>query len=72
MEGQGDGGAPERSAIVIFRHMCFLFSSCDVFTDTCVDCSSGVLQCTVCHFQDTMPDGTCAACEWFLFGWNSL
>merc|ERR1712055_48061 len=43
------------------RHMCFLFSSCDVFTDTCVDCSSGVLQCNVCHFQDTMQDGTCAA-----------
>merc|ERR1712198_101136 len=33
------------------RHMCFLFSSCEVFTDTCVDCSSGVLQCTVYHFQ---------------------
>ena len=51
----------------ICRHMCFLFSSCDVFTDTCIDCSSGVLQCTVCHFQDTMPDGSCAACEWISF-----
>ena len=43
--------------------MCFLFSSCEVFTDTCVDCASGVLQCDVCHFQDTMPDGSCSACE---------
>ena len=43
--------------------MCFLFSSCDLFVDNCVDCVSGVLQCDVCHFQDTMPDGSCIACK---------
>jgi len=43
------------------RHMCFLFSSCDLFVDNCVDCVSGVLQCDVCHFQDTLPDGSCIA-----------
>ena len=45
--------------------MCFLFSSCNLFVDNCVDCVSGVLQCNVCHFQDTLPDGSCIACKRF-------
>jgi len=47
-----------------FRHTCFLFSSCEVFTDDCEGCTSGADKCDVCKFENTLPDGTCKGpCE---------
>jgi len=54
-----------------FRHTCFLFSSCEVFTNDCEGCTSGADECNVCKFENTLPDGSCkGACEgdWKLFG----
>jgi len=42
-----------------FRHTCFLFSSCEVFTDDCEGCTSGADKCDVCKFENTLPDGSC-------------
>merc|ERR1711990_611857 len=53
-----------------FRHTCFLFSSCEVFTNDCEGCTSGADECNVCKFENTLPDGSCKGpCEagWTLF-----
>ena len=42
-----------------FRHTCYLFNSCDIFTNDCIGCTSGVLECTICDFGHTMADGSC-------------
>merc|ERR1712130_689046 len=42
-----------------FRHFCLLFSDCEQFSTDCSDCYTGVPICTICNFEDTLPDGTC-------------
>ena len=43
----------------VFRHTCFLFSTCEAFVAECTDCTTGVAECDVCSFEDTLPDGKC-------------
>jgi len=53
-----------------FRHTCFLFTSCEVFTNDCEGCTSGADKCDVCKFENTLPDGSCkGSCEadWAVF-----
>ena len=44
---------------VTFRNTCYIFNSCDIFTNDCIGCTSGVLECTICDFGHTMADGSC-------------
>merc|ERR1712037_129326 len=54
-----------------FRHTCLLYSSCEVFTTDCEDCTTGKPECDICTFENTLPDGSCesSSCEdpWTLF-----
>jgi len=53
-----------------FRHTCYLFRDCEVFSTDCTDCTSGLTQCNVCDFLETQDDGSCGAkCE---VGWSSF
>jgi len=42
-----------------FSQTCFLFTSCKVFTSDCEDCISGVIDCDICKFDHSLPDGSC-------------
>jgi len=53
-----------------FRQTCLLFSSCELFTEECLDCTTGTPQCNICTFDQTQPDGSCSnPCgeDWFVF-----
>jgi hypothetical protein len=40
-------------------HVCILFTNC-VLHHECTDCVTGIARnCTVCSFEDTLPDGSC-------------
>ena len=43
----------------VFRYTCFLFSSCEAFVPDCTDCTTGLVECDVCSFEDTLPSGVC-------------
>ena len=45
--------------MVVFRHTCFLFTSCEEFFAECEDCTTGLAECSICTFEDMLPNGLC-------------
>jgi len=46
-----------------FRHTCYLYSGCEIFATDCEDCTTGKLECDICRFDNTLPDGSCRTCK---------
>ena len=42
-----------------YRHTCYLYSGCEIFSNDCEDCTTGKVDCDICKFENMLPDGSC-------------